>query len=488
MFCFFFLTSTFSKRYYDNNGFPLLPDCETNYYENFSDESVNKRWFFTTAENYGTKWRHDLTRAKQTRANEKCMVVADKNKTHIISTKFDDFIVTDKTETLIIQYETRNMFIYSCATVLMSVMIDDFNSKELTNKSKRYLDFGPSFCSFKGSIVLNLYTESGDNVISHKLKKTIPIPVDEIQHLYTLILKPNNNFELMIDSRSMYNGSFANSFTPPIVEPEFIDDINDRKPSNWDDREMIEDLNARKPEYWDKIPEMIPDPARSKMPKGWLINEQPKIPDPFDEKPDDWNTEIHGEWKPNLVPNPKCKRAPGCGPWKPPMIRNPKYKGEWKRPLIKNPAYKGEWEPRQVKNPNFIKKEVVDLPKIKGISFTIWSEYHDVMFTNVLIGKDEYKIKRWNMEDFASRQLDQIRSMRPDYDWINVDDEIEIPPEPGMINYIVYVLGYYYRYFKRSDYKLSIVVIISSVVLILLPLVLLVKELFLGDPFNVKQD
>jgi len=41
-----------------------------------------------------------------------------------------------------------------------------------------------------------------------------------------------------------------------------------------------------------------------------------------------------------IVDNPKCEEAPGCGEWKRPKIKNPKYKGKWKRPTIDNPNYK----------------------------------------------------------------------------------------------------------------------------------------------------
>ena len=61
------------------------------------------------------------------------------------------------------------------------------------------------------------------------------------------------------------------------------------------------------------------------------------IPDANAEKPDDWDTEMDGEWEAPLVDNPACQSAPGCGRWTKPTIDNPKYKGKWSAPLINNP-------------------------------------------------------------------------------------------------------------------------------------------------------
>jgi hypothetical protein len=32
---------------------------------------------------------------------------------------------------------------------------------------------------------------------------------------------------------------------------------------------------------------------------------------------------------PQEIANPKCDKAPGCGPWSPPKVDNPDYKGKW---------------------------------------------------------------------------------------------------------------------------------------------------------------
>lgn len=77
------------------------------------------------------------------------------------------------------------------------------------------------------------------------------------------------------------------------------------------------------------------------------------IPDPAAKKPDDWDTEIDGEWEAPLIPNPICEKMVGCGLWKAPLVANPKYRGKWRAPLIDNPNYQGKWAPKRIPNPNY---------------------------------------------------------------------------------------------------------------------------------------
>jgi len=44
----------------------------------------------------------------------------------------------------------------------------------------------------------------------------------------------------------------------------------------------------------------IPDEGEVK-PEAWLDDEEPLIPDPDAEKPDDWDEDMDGEWEAPLV-------------------------------------------------------------------------------------------------------------------------------------------------------------------------------------------
>ena len=133
--------------------------------------------------------------------------------------------------------------------------------------------------------------------------------------LYTLIVRPDQSFEIKVDGESKKNGTLLEDFTPSVNPEKEIDDENDKKPDDWVD--------------------------------------EARIADPEAEKPEDWDDEEDGDWVAPQVPNPKCEDVSGCGPWEKPMKRNPDFKGKWTAPMIDNPAYKGVWAPRKIANPKY---------------------------------------------------------------------------------------------------------------------------------------
>jgi calnexin len=176
--------------------------------------------------------------------------------------------------------------------------------------------------------------------------------------LYTLIVRPDQSYQIRIDGDAVKNGTLLDDFSPAVNPPKEIDDADDKKPADWVDEARIPDPKAKKPDDWDEdAPYEIPD-EDAKKPDDWLDNEPKVIPDPEAEKPADWDDEEDGDWVPPTVANPKCQEAAGCGEWKRPMKKNPAYKGKWSAPLIDNPAYKGVWKPRKIPNPNYFEDKM----------------------------------------------------------------------------------------------------------------------------------
>lgn len=87
-------------------------------------------------------------------------------------------------------------------------------------------------------------------------------------HLFTLVVRPDNSFEVFVDQTSVNSGNLLEDVTPPVNPPKEIDDPNDKKPDDWDEREKIPDPDAEKPDDWDEdAPTKIPDPDA----KVWLV-------------------------------------------------------------------------------------------------------------------------------------------------------------------------------------------------------------------------
>merc|ERR1712055_1109437 len=121
---------------------------------------------------------------------------------------------------------------------------------------------------------MGIFNHKGKNLLT---KKEIRCKDDQMTHLYTLIVKPDNTYEVLIDNEKAESGTLE--------------------------------------EDWDFLP-----------PK--------KITDPEAKKPEDWDDEMDGEWEPPMIDNPEYK-----GEWKPRQIDNPDYKGAWVHPEIDNPDY-----------------------------------------------------------------------------------------------------------------------------------------------------
>lgn len=79
-------------------------------------------------------------------------------------------------------------------------------------------------------------------------------------HLFTLIVRPDNSFEVLVDQQSVSKGNLLEDMTPPVNPPKEIEDPDDHKPEDWDEREKIPDPDAEKPDDWDEdAPQKIPD-------------------------------------------------------------------------------------------------------------------------------------------------------------------------------------------------------------------------------------
>ena len=69
---------------------------------------------------------------------------------------------------------------------------------------------------------------------------------DEFTHLYTLIVRPDNTYEVKIDNSNVQKGSLEEDWD--FLPPKTIPDPDAKKPEDWDDRPKIDDPEDEKPE------------------------------------------------------------------------------------------------------------------------------------------------------------------------------------------------------------------------------------------------
>lgn len=254
-------------------------------------------------------------------------------KHHAIAAKLDRPLTPEKEIDIILQYEVQFRSGQECGGAYIKLLASPSGKLEHLNDKTQYsIMFGPDKCGndHKLHFIFNHRNPRNGTLREIHWKKALGVSKlddavkDGRWHLFRLHLKSDNSFEIYMDKRVVGKGSLLEDFNPPVNPPREIDDPNDSKPEDWDEREKIPDPDARKPDDWDENePKKIPDPSANK-PSDWNENEPEMIPDPDSTKPSDWDPEMDGEWQAALIPNPKCASISGCGPWKAPLIDNPK--------------------------------------------------------------------------------------------------------------------------------------------------------------------
>lgn len=358
---------------------------------------------------YDGEWAVELPQ-RPLLPNDLGLVLKSKAKHAAISSRLSrPFVFSDKP--LVVQYEVNLQDGQECGgsyIKLLSSGKETTDLKQFRDKTPYTIMFGPDKCG--NDIKLHFIFRhvnpiNGTITEKHcrKAKDRLDDPFKDKQpHLYQLVLRPDNTYVIRFDHKIINEGSLFTEFTPPVNPPKEIDDPNDVKPENWDEREKIADPHARKPDDWNEDePPQIPDPSASK-PDGWLDDVEEMVPDINAEKPDDWDIEMDGDWEAPLVANPICAKAVGCGLWKAPMISNPNYKGKWRAPLIDNPNYQGKWAPRKIPNPDFFEDTdpFKKMTTIAAVGIELWSMSSDILFDNMIITDDEAVAKDWAAQTF----------------------------------------------------------------------------------------
>lgn len=394
---------------------------EAHFAEHFDDfDEAKKRWIISRAQKeesdnvfkYDGHWDFDLPE-RVIFGNDRGLILRSKAKHAAISAKLNrrfDF----NTKPLYVQYEVNFQNGMDCGGAYIKLLSysKDLDLNHFHDKTPYTIMFGPDKCGndiklhfiFRHKNPINgTFEEKHAKRPSNRMEETYS---DKKPHLYRLILTPDNRFQVFIDSVLVNKGSLLTDMTPPVNPPEEIEDPNDRKPADWDERERIPDVTASKPVDWDEdAPAKIPDPSAVK-PDGWLDEEPEMLPDTTAVKPDDWDESMDGSWEPPLIPNPKCEGAPGCGPWSPPLIENPDFKGKWKPPMITNPNYKGKWAPRKISNPNFFEdKEPFKMTPIGAVGLEIWTMTDQVLFDNFIITDDEALLEEWTSQTYEKKKI-----------------------------------------------------------------------------------
>ncbi|XP_008103057.2 calnexin isoform X1 [Anolis carolinensis] len=396
-----------------------VPTGEVYFAENF-DKGTLEGWVLSKAKKddtddeiakYDGKW--EVQEMKDTKLpGDKGLVLVSRAKHHAIAAKLNKPFIFDS-KPFIIQYEVNFQNGIECGGAYVKLIskgheqhLDQFH-----DKTPYTIMFGPDKCGedYKLHFIFRHKSpKTGKYEEKHAKRPDADLKnyfTDKKTHLYTLVLNPDNSFEILVDQTVVNSGNLLSDMTPAVNPPREIEDPNDQKPEDWDERAKIADPDAVKPDDWDEdAPAKIPDEDAVK-PEGWLDDEPEYVPDPDAEKPEDWDEDMDGEWEAPQIANPKCESAPGCGAWQRPTIDNPNYKGKWKPPMIDNPNYQGIWKPRKIPNPDFFEDlEPFKMTPFSALGLELWSMTSDIFFDNFIICTDRAVADDWGNDGWGLKK------------------------------------------------------------------------------------
>ncbi|GFR39621.1 hypothetical protein Agub_g85 [Astrephomene gubernaculifera] len=227
--------------------------------------------------------------------------------------------------------------------------------------------FGPDICGYSTRKIHVILTYKGKNYL---IKKDLKAETDQLSHVYTLVIKPDNTYKVYVDLKEVASGSLFEDWD--MLPPKTIKDPKAKKPEDWDEREEIPDPEDKKPEGWDDIPATIADKTAK--------------------KPEDWDEEEDGTWEP-------------------PMIPNPEYKGEWKQKMIKNPDFKGIWVAPDIENPEYKHDDTLyNFKDLKYVGFELWQVKSGSIFDNIMV-TDDFETAKAFAEETWGKSKDAEKEM-----------------------------------------------------------------------------
>jgi len=255
------------------------------------------------------------------------------------SAKIQEF--SNKGKDLVIQLSVKNGQKIDCGGGYVKLIPAGLDQPNFNGDSTYNIMFGPDICghTHRTHVIFNY---KGDNKL---VKKEINAETDQLTHVYTLIVKPDQTYIVKIDGVEKQTGNLVDDWD--FLKPKTIKDPSVSKPADWVDEAQIDDPEDKKPEGYDDIPKTIADPEA--------------------EKPSDWDDEADGTWEA-------------------PQIDNPAFKGEWRAKKIANPDYKGVWVHPEIANPEYVEDtEIYAYASNAFIGIDVWQVKSGTIFDNIII-------------------------------------------------------------------------------------------------------
>ena len=333
--------------------------------EDFNDAGWKSRW---VTSDMGGKPSAELGEWKHTPgeyygdASDKGIQTSQDARFYGISSKLTESF-TNKNKPLVIQFSVKHEQELDCGGAYVK-LLGNMDQAKFSGDTPYQVMFGPDICGYSNrkTHAIFHYAPKNDNLL---IKDELKVETDKLSHVYSLVVKPDNTYEVFIDLESVRSGTLESGWD--FLLPKEINDPAISKPDDWVDEKKIPDPEDKKPAGYDDIPAEIPDPDAK--------------------KPDDWDDEEDGQWEAPNIDNPDYK-----GPWKPKMIDNPAYKGEWVHPVIPNPDYKEDSELH------------VRCKDCTHIGFELWQVKSGTIFDDIIVTDSWDEAKSYAEKTYSKKK------------------------------------------------------------------------------------
>uniref|UniRef100_A0A8K9UTA4 Calreticulin n=1 Tax=Oncorhynchus mykiss TaxID=8022 RepID=A0A8K9UTA4_ONCMY len=317
-------------------------DATVYFKEQFQDgDAWKSRWLVSEHKSDYGEWKLTAGKFYGDAEADKGLQTSQDARFYALSSRFEPF--SNEGKSLVVQFTVKHEQKIDCGGGYVKIFPADLDQAAMHGDSQYYIMFGECLTS---------------NLCCSPL---LSFQDDELTHLYTLILNPDQTYEVKINNEKVESGTLEDDWD--ILPPKTVKDPEAKKPEDWDDRAKIDDPTDTKPEDWEK-PENIPDPDA-------------KIPE-------DWDVDMDGEWEP-------------------PMIPNPEYQGEWKAKQIDNPDYKGAWVHPEIDNPEYTADAAIyKFDNIGVLGLDLWQVKSGTIFDNFLIGDDIKEAEEFGNETWGA--------------------------------------------------------------------------------------
>lgn len=341
------------------------------YFEERFNRGWEKRWIKSSRSSPGKllgRFRVSAGANYVDRRLQRGLQTLDDGREYLISSKFKKCFNTSGKD-LIFQYSVKLEGKLDKGQAYLKLMSSSLKPNQLSRKSPWEILFGPDYWGWSRK---HLDFRVFRNRTEYKTVQPILAFEDQFTHVYTLVIFANQSYKILKDNFTDIEGHLEDAFA--YASPREIPDPLEEKPDDWEDVETIDD------------PDDVPPP--------WIANVPQFIPDDSAKRPDTWDDATQGVWTP-------------------PLIQNPEWRSDWKPRKIPNPAFRGDWVPKNIPNPDYVPDLKFGKPEdLCYVALDVEQNVAGSIWDNILVTDDWEYSQRVMEETFFTIQDLERAAMR----------------------------------------------------------------------------